>query len=158
MPSSELCHACGHPIASPVPQPEKPEPNPGEGWRLLALSDVTATGDERMDGCDTPPRRWRPVNYAGLLVSEYIATYPELKIRAVRRRVAPLPEPPQEPWVATHEWRWRLSDSTVHSKETRAVESRLMQSDADKRWLVLEQKFTRNGETDWRPIPVVSGG
>lgn len=93
-------------FAEPILQPEKPEPerpDPGEGWRLLELNESPCLGDES-SFMDILARGGR---WCAYLDGDYHFGRPLSELRTVqgpgfyvRRRISPLPEPPQEPWVA----------------------------------------------------------
>lgn len=126
-------------FAEPIRAPAPTRPEPGDGWRLLAADELTANGDERMDGCDCPPR-WMAVNFFGMRVADYIEMYPVLKILGVRRRIVPEPEK----WTPTCELEWRLC----------AVEDPLAVLQWDGDWRRLEQRFTCGDREQWRAIGV----
>lgn len=134
------------------PKPAEPElPDPGEGWRLLEDHEVLQEGDERQDGCDSPPRRWlgplRDTTLIGKTVSAANMSVFSLRILGWRRRI-----PKPEPWVATNELRYREVPFGTLGAVILSV------SDDSKQWswkrCAHEQKWTCGDKYEWRPIPV----
>ncbi len=67
------------------------------------------------------------------------------------RYIGPLPaEKPQEPWTCTGELRWNNADEACQARDAELDYARK----AIKTVMVLEQRWTRGTEEEWRPVPV----